>query len=134
MSDETDYENLSVFEQIKMGLEQALAHGRGELTLKTTTLPLPPRPIARTKLIALRKKLGMSQSIFAAALNASTKLVQSWEQGIRKPDRGDLRLIEILSKQPELVSNLILGNEEIRPSSKNGRKHATGSKAKASAA
>jgi transcriptional regulator with XRE-family HTH domain len=58
--------------------------------------------------IALRKKLKMSQSVFAAALNVSTKLVQSWEQGVRMPDRGELRLIEILTKQPELVSSLIL--------------------------
>jgi hypothetical protein len=52
----------------------------------------------------------MSQSVFAAALNVSTKLVQSWEQGARKPNRGELRLIEILTKQPDLVSNLILVN------------------------
>src|SRR5580692_2748068 len=107
MKDDTDYESMSVFEQIKTGLAQALAHGRDELTLKTTTLPAPPPPASRAKVVALRKKLKMSQSIFAAALNVSTKLVQSWEQGIRKPDRGDLRLIEILIKQPDIVSDLI---------------------------
>lgn len=88
-----DYENMSVFEQIKAGLEDALANVRGELTLKSTTLPSPPPPASRAKVIALRKKLKMSQSVFAAALNVSTKLVQSWEQGLRKPDRGELRLI-----------------------------------------
>jgi putative transcriptional regulator len=103
-------------------MEQSIAHSRGELTLQTTTRPLPPAPMGRGKIIALRKKLKMSQSIFAAALNVSTKLVQSWEQGIRKPDRGDLRLIEILSKQPELVSGLILGHEPARSSTKNARK------------
>jgi DNA-binding transcriptional regulator YiaG len=50
----------------------------------------------------------MSQSVFAAMLNVSTKLVQSWEQGARMPNRGELRLIKILTRQPELVSSLIL--------------------------
>lgn len=106
---ETDYENLSVYDQVNIALGQALAQPRGELNLKTTTLPLPPPPAARGKIIALRKRLKMSQSVFAAALNVSTKLVQSWEQGTRKPDRGELRLIEILIKEPALVSGLILG-------------------------
>ncbi|HET6248130.1 MAG TPA: hypothetical protein VFE47_10575 [Tepidisphaeraceae bacterium] len=42
MKDEIDYESMSVFEQIEAGLIQALADGCGELTLKTTILPLPP--------------------------------------------------------------------------------------------
>jgi putative transcriptional regulator len=110
MKDNTNFENMSVFEQLRTGLEQTLAHGRGELTLRTTALPLPPPPASRAKVIELRKRLKMSQSFFAAALNVSTKLVQSWEQGTRKPDRGELRLIEILIKQPEIVSNLILAS------------------------
>jgi putative transcriptional regulator len=132
MKDDTDYESMSVFEQIKTGLAQALAHGRGELTLKTTTLPPPPPPAGRAKVVALRKKLKMSQSIFAAALNVSTKLVQSWEQGVRKPDRGDLRLIEILTKQPDIVSSLILGDERSAP--KTARKGKPIPKNKATAA
>ena len=65
-------------------------------------------PRRRPNVVALRKPLKMSQSVFAAALNVSTKLVQSWEQGLRKPDRGELRLIEMLEKQPELIQ-LMLG-------------------------
>jgi putative transcriptional regulator len=119
----TDYENISVFEQVKRGLEESIAYSRGELNLKTTTLPLRPRPASRARVIALRKELKMSQSVFAAALNVSTKLVQSWEQGVRKPDRGELRLIELLTKEPRLVSDLILGNGREKParSGRNGR-------------
>jgi len=94
----------------------------------------PPPPASRAKVIALRKKLKMSQSVFAAALNVSIKLVQSWEQGTRKPDRGELRLIEILIKQPEIVSNLILANEPIRQPSKASRNGKASSKRRATAA
>jgi len=134
MKEKTDYENMSVFEQVKAGLEEVLAYGRGELNLKTTVLPLPPPPASRAKLIALRKKLKMSQSVFAAALNVSTKLVQSWEQGVRKPDRGELRLIEILGREPELVRDLILGGGAGRSGSKVSRSGKNGSRKRARAA
>jgi putative transcriptional regulator len=134
MKDSTDYEHMSVFEQVKTGLEQVLAHGRGELNLKTTALPLPPPPASRAMVIALRKKLKMSQSVFAAALNVSTKLVQSWEQGVRKPDRGELRLIELLIKQPDLVSGLILANKPAQSVSKVPRNGKAGSRKRATAA
>jgi DNA-binding transcriptional regulator YiaG len=134
MKDAKDYENMSVFEQVKTGLQQSLAHGRGELTLKTTTLPMPPPPASRAKVIELRKTLKMSQSVFAAALNVSTKLVQSWEQGLRKPDRGELRLIQILIKQPEIVSNLILANGPVRRSPKSTRSGRHASMKRAAAA
>ena len=127
-------EKASFFERLKKGMEESISHSRGELNLKTTTLPLPPPPAGRAKVVALRKKLKMSQSIFAAALNVSTKLVQSWEQGVRKPDRGDLRLIEILAKQPDIVSNLILGNTPGPSAPKTARKGRPVSKKKATAA
>lgn len=41
MSGKIDYEKLSVFEQVRQGLKEGIAHARGELTLKTTTLPAP---------------------------------------------------------------------------------------------
>jgi len=103
-------ETASFFERLKKGMEESIAHSRGDLNLKTTTLPLPPPPASSAKVIALRKKLKMSQSVFAASLNVSTKLVQSWEQGVRKPDHGELRLIELLIKEPQIVSSLILAD------------------------
>jgi len=113
----SDHETAGFFHRLKKGMEASIAHSRGELSLKTTALPLPPPPAGRVRVIALRKKLKMSQSVFAAALNVSTKLVQSWEQGKRMPSRGELRLIEILNRQPELVSSLILNGTAPRPES-----------------
>ena len=46
MWEDTDYENMSVFDQVLSALDQTLAHGRGELSLKTTALPLRRRPPA----------------------------------------------------------------------------------------
>ena len=111
MHRKVDYEKLSFFERVKLGLEQSIAYSRGELSLRTTTLPLPPPPASPKRVAALRRRLKMSQSVFAAALNVSPKLVQSWEHGIRHPSRGDLRLIQIIEKRPELLGELFAPNQ-----------------------
>lgn len=103
----SDHESAGFFDRVKKGLEDSIAHSRGELSLRTTTLPLPPAPAPPARVLALRRRLKMSQSVFAATLNVSPKLVQSWEQGSRRPSRGDLRLLQILEQRPQLVREVI---------------------------
>jgi putative transcriptional regulator len=93
---------LPVAEQIRKGLEEAIRHAKGEITLKTTTLELPDRPpeVGAADLTKLRLASGMSQAIFARLLNVSTKTVQSWEQGQRKPSQAALRLIQVYRHDP----------------------------------
>ena len=102
------------FERVKKGLEDSLAYSRGELTLRTTKLPAPPPPASARQIVALRSKLKMSQSVFAALLNVSPRLVQSWEQDLRKPSRGELRLIQILMQEPGLVTRFLIGGNSHR--------------------
>jgi putative transcriptional regulator len=96
---------LPVAEQIRKGLEEAIREARGEITLKTTTLELPdrPPPIPPEDLTALRLRSQMSQAVFARLLNVSTKTVQSWEQGDRKPSQAALRLIQVFQNDPDGV-------------------------------
>lgn len=108
-------EKASLFERLKKGLEESVAHSRGELSLRTTELPAPPPPASPHRVRALRLKLKMSQAVFAATLNVSPKLVQSWEQGARAPRRGDLRLIQILEREPRLVSALFSAGRRAAP-------------------
>ncbi len=69
-----------VAEQIREGLEEAIHHAKGEITLKMTTLEMLERPleVGAEELTKLGLKSGMSQSVFAQVLNVSTKTVQSW--------------------------------------------------------
>lgn len=96
-------EKMSVFEQIRAGLEDGIAYSKGQLSLKTTTLPAPPPKAGAKQVVTLRKKLKMSQAVFAATLNVSTRTVQSWEQGVRKPSDAALRMIQVVSDQPGVV-------------------------------
>ena len=87
-------------ERLRIGLEEALAHARGELTLKTTVIPEPPPEIDAETLVKLRTDARMSQSVFAGILGTSTKTVQSWEQKKRVPSKSALRVIQFLVTQP----------------------------------
>jgi putative transcriptional regulator len=91
-----------LFERLKTGLEEAILHARGEITLKSTTLekPDPPPEVGAEELTELRLESGMSQAVFAQVLNVSTKTVQSWEQGTRKPSQAALRLIQVFRRDP----------------------------------
>jgi putative transcriptional regulator len=93
---------LPVAEQIRKGLEEAIRHARGEISLKTTTIEMPDRPpeIDVAELTKVRLASGMSQDVFARLLNVSTKTVQSWEQGQRKPSQAALRLIQVFRHDP----------------------------------
>jgi putative transcriptional regulator len=100
---------LPVADQIRKGLEEAIRHAQGEITLKTTTLELPDPPpaVGPDDLIALRQRRGMSQAVFARVLNVSPKTVQSWEQGARKPSQAALRLLQLLDREPDSVLGVV---------------------------
>jgi putative transcriptional regulator len=96
---------LPVAARIRKGLEEAIRHAQGEITLKTTAIELPDEPpeIDAPTLVALRDQPRMSQAVFARLLNVSRKTVQSWEQGVRTPSNASRRLIQIFSQHPETV-------------------------------
>jgi hypothetical protein len=58
----TDYENMTIFQQVKTALEQLLANDRAELTLKATTLSTRPadRP---QRHVSAKKRLKTSHPI-----------------------------------------------------------------------
>ena len=120
-----DYEKMSAFNQIKSGLQEAISHARGEMNLRTTTLPAPPPSMPPANVVQLRKRLGMSQRVFAAYLNVSPKLVQTWEQGTRVPRGGALRLLELIDRDPALIFTVRAASLSLRGASqkrsRNGR-------------
>lgn len=96
-----------LFERLKTGLEEGIAHAKGELTLKTVVVPEAPPEIDAKTLIALREAAHMSQALFAKILYVSAKTVQSWEQGVRVPSPAARRLIHIFAEQPGAVCKVV---------------------------
>lgn len=100
----------SVFEQLKSGLTDSIAFSKGELSLATTELPAPPPAATAKDVRSLRRSLRMSQALFAATLNVSTRTIQSWEQGLRVPSDAALRLIQVVMMSPQVVRVLFARN------------------------
>jgi putative transcriptional regulator len=95
------------FERLKAGLEEGLAHAKGELTLRTVEHPEPPPEIDAETLVALRTEAAMSQAVFAKMLSTSTKTVQSWEQGVRVPSMAARRLIQVFVVEPDALCRVV---------------------------
>jgi len=51
----------------------------------------------------IRKRLGLSQSRFAAIIGVSVRTLQNWEQGRRKPDGPAKALLRVVDSNPEAV-------------------------------
>jgi putative transcriptional regulator len=86
-------------------MEEAIRRNRGEIHLKTTVveIPDPPPEIPPEELKKLRIGKGMSREVFARVLNVPTRIVQSWEDGTRKPAQAALRLIQVFRQDPSGV-------------------------------
>lgn len=85
-------------------MNEALAHRRGEITLRTTEVELPDQPPIWTKeaIARLRRdKLKVSQPIFASYLGISPGALKSWEQGSKKPSGAARRLLQVVANNPK---------------------------------
>jgi putative transcriptional regulator len=80
------------------GLEDALAHARGELALPSYTVTVPEH----VDVASLRHRLGLSQAAFARTFGLDVTALHAWEQG-RRPDRAARVLLAVIAKEPQAV-------------------------------
>jgi putative transcriptional regulator len=88
-----------LFNDLKAGLEEAIAHASGGRTagrLRRVYIP----SIDVTK---LRERLGLSQEDFADAFGVSVGTVRGWEQGRREPDGPARVLLTVIDREPAAV-------------------------------
>lgn len=95
---------VNIFDDLRQSLAEANAYERGQhVDLRTTELPAPPKPMKPREIRRIRKSLNASQAVFASFLCVSTKAIQSWEQGTRRPEKAALRLLHIARENPSLL-------------------------------
>jgi putative transcriptional regulator len=92
-----------LFDELKSSLNEVLDHAQGKITLKTKNMPIPdpPKVRAEKEIVRIRKRLGVSQAVFARVLGVARDTEISWEQGRRTPSGPALRLLEIAERHPE---------------------------------
>ena len=94
------------FTELLGSANEALEHAQGKRSLRTTTLPLPPKSLNGRAVKRVRASLHASQAVFARYLNVSTKLVQAWEANRRTPEGPALVLLHIAARQPDVIENV----------------------------
>lgn len=87
----------SAFEDIKQGLQEAIAHAKGEGAEVQVHYPRP------VDVKALRARVGMTQEQFAARFGFSAATLRHWERGDRTPRGPALVLLNVIERNPGAV-------------------------------
>jgi putative transcriptional regulator len=98
-----------LFDDLKAGLEEAVAYEQGKIDLRTTSFEIPEAPptLSKKKIKDLRENiLGVSQPIFALVLGVSPAAVKAWEQGNKKPSGTARRLMQLFERDPEIFGKI----------------------------
>src|SRR6516162_8823989 len=94
-------------EELVGSVEAFASHvqGRMKLTLRThqLSLPSPIKPLRPKEIASLRRRLNVSQAVFAGLLNVPKVTAISWEKGRRQPTGAALRLLDLMRKKPEIL-------------------------------
>ena len=62
-----------------------------------------PKHFTAKDVVRIRKKLNISQAVFAYLLNASESTIKQWETGVKNPGGANCRLLQIIeTKGPEI--------------------------------
>ncbi len=102
----------TVQDLVNSGIETSFS----ERELKNLGVIMPEVKLTSKNIKELRKKLKLSQVVFAKLLNVSPSAIRQWEQGRRKPSGSTQVLLDLLYKSPNVLSyrlNLIYSNKEL---------------------
>jgi putative transcriptional regulator len=80
-------------------MEEVVAHAEGKVALPIRYGDVPGDVDVR----AIRSKLGLSQGEFAKRYSISSRSLQEWEQGRRKPEGAVRAYLTVISRNPRAV-------------------------------
>jgi len=72
-----------------------------KLTMRALKSMAAPLPVGAVDVAALRKRLGMSQGVFARTFGLSVSTVRDWEQKRCQPDRPAQVLLRVIDREPQ---------------------------------
>ena len=97
----------SLFDDLKEGLQEAIAFAKGEGPGRVTRFQIEPViSYTNDEIREIRKKAKMTQAVFALYMGVSVKTVEAWESGRTHPTGPACRLMTILAEgkeQPDFV-------------------------------
>ncbi len=93
---------VKIFDDLMEGFTEAIKYRRGDKKAKlmVSRFIVAADPLKPVEIRRIRKRLRISQPMFAKYLGASLGTIRSWEQGVRKPNSTALRLLSIAKERP----------------------------------
>lgn len=98
--------NKKLFGELTESLQEMVNDSAGKkihMRTRTVELPAAPKVLTNKDIMVLRKRMNVSQAVFARYLNISVKTVQAWEQGFAHPSGASLKLLSIAQKDPSVL-------------------------------
>ena len=92
---------MSLFDDIKTGLGQAIEYEKGNLNARTVRLSIAPVECFQPEEIrSIRHSTGLTQIMFAKYMGVSVKTVEAWEAGRNHPEGAACRLLSMTRSDP----------------------------------
>ncbi len=93
---------MKLFDEIKLGLEQAIEYNKGNVKARKTTLEIAPlETFSSEDIKTIRRRAGMTQVLFAQYMGVSVKTVEAWEAGKNQPEGSARRLLTVTRNDPD---------------------------------
>ncbi len=91
-------------DSILRGAKDALAYARGDKSRGRETVVIVPKQV---DVKAIRKRLGVTQTSFAARFGISLGALRDWEQNRRQPEGPARVLLTVIDREPEAVERAL---------------------------
>lgn len=97
----------NLFDEMLQGVDEMGAHREGKITLRQVEVDERPAPtVTAEEIVALRKRMHMSQRVFAMRIRTSTETLRNWEQDKSKPNAQAALLIRLVERYPDMTERL----------------------------
>ena len=100
---------MSVYKSIMQALDEAVKYQEGKIDARKTKIAVKPvESFSCEDIKQIRKRVGLSQAIFASSLGVSKKTVEAWERGINSPEGPSRRLLQLIRDNPEVIEQYMI--------------------------
>jgi putative transcriptional regulator len=97
----------NLFDELVEGFDALDREREGKMTLRRHKVEENPvETISTVELVAIRKKLNMSQTVFARHLRVAEGTLRNWEQGRAEPNKQATLLIKMAGRYPDTIKRL----------------------------
>jgi putative transcriptional regulator len=91
------------FDDLLASVQQGADHAAGKITARTHHLNTRAEAFSGEEIATIRKRMNVSQAVFADLLNVPKATAISWERGLRSPSGAAVRLLQIAKKCPKAL-------------------------------